>query len=534
MANRWLTGVGLLIVLLVFLPSAAAAVPTVVRGSLYPDGPLRAMGRVFVPVSQPAVTSWSMDDERGDPFFKSPNARVIEDEWRWTSLAEQRGTNPGPGAVHVRATHDLLNATLNVVHAGEDNRFFYAGLEGGARILVGDLQDCTFYPAAPEPRFVRTGTTDAPGKVLAPLVRVLIDHATTLHLDCRSTTLSIGLHRQNSSITVFDAVVRAVGVDPIAKAPRESQFISGHFTYPNQTATRMVDHVLRQVTVLPQAPGARVEASGSRRVSIEAPVLQVNGSLEIPPYVGDFPVGDEEDQLHGKATRIEGIFLAVAGGRTDLRHGLVIAGSENAPFSAAASSGAGFPATMTFTVALAALAFLALLWKLKAHIGGILLGFTRLTPIEVLQQKRRRLIYDYVLANPGIRTHTACKALDENRTTFRHHVKVLAQHGLLAVVADGRRRYLFPARVVSGRRGLALQREPFVQQLLDLLAGGAIVSQVSLAAELGVSQAYVSRILVRLEGEGMIERQRRAHGTRYLLRSATVAPDRAPDAETSA
>lgn len=98
---------------------------------------------------------------------------------------------------------------------------------------------------------------------------------------------------------------------------------------------------------------------------------------------------------------------------------------------------------------------------------ALLAAFTRLVPHELLQARSRRRLMEAIQATPGIHERGLARLTGLAPTTVRHHVDVLAAHGLVRKRRDGRRTRLFDGR--PGTPAAAPALEPELRQLDDWL-----------------------------------------------------------------
>jgi predicted transcriptional regulator len=519
--------VAAIVLLCLLVPTASAAEPAFVRGSIFPVGVVFADGRLFVPPSQPYVAAWSSEGDQQQKILFSEKLQVFVDEWQWTSptpAPRDGGATPPPTGLHTHAEFQQANSTLRLLRAGAENRWYLSALDGGSAFFAGSASDCDFYGATPTALAMRVASSVLTTGSNA-IRRVAIQEPTTLHLDCAIADLNLTLPQiADHELAAFDVELHLAGQDPITLAPSTIRLAAGSFSAKNESFPALYDNLVRHVSLRPSA-GTRIHQD-ARRVTLESPVLQVEGTILLPPFEGDLLVGNE--RLFGAAstTRLAGNFLVVPGGHRGAEVGVEIAGSSSTSQTLASSTSA-FPvkaAALASLVSLSA-ALVVLLWaKGKQLLAFALALFTRLTPVRALEHDLRKAIHDYVQANPGVRLHAAYKALGLNRSTFTHHAQSLHQQGLLVIQRDGRKINLFPTNLPSEetRRILAAARDPFEQQLLSTLEEPVPLTQAEIARRLKVSQAYVSKKIASLERRGIVLRRKGLGGTRYEVRNSLI------------
>lgn len=173
-------------------------------------------------------------------------------------------------------------------------------------------------------------------------------------------------------------------------------------------------------------------------------------------------------------------------------------------------------------VAAGVAAAVGLSFLLKPLAGSL---FTRVQPGEVLRNRNRRAIFDYIGQNPGAGFNELQRALDVGKETVSYHVRVLLNAGKITQQSHGNTRRFFPAGFDAGQRTrTVLLRTKALDDLYALverhpnLAQGEIMDLA--AKEMGWSRSTTQHRLGRLVKAGLVATQREG---RSLLHSAQSA-----------
>lgn len=127
--------------------------------------------------------------------------------------------------------------------------------------------------------------------------------------------------------------------------------------------------------------------------------------------------------------------------------------------------------------------------------------YTRIAPNDLLENSRRRGIYERVVAQPGIHQRELHRAAGGAWGPFTFHMRLLREAGYLRVEEQGRYRLVFPA---SGGGSSVTIPHPVTRAVYDAMpADGSVISFTDLVARVGVSRQLLSYHLRTLESRGL-------------------------------
>jgi DNA-binding MarR family transcriptional regulator len=268
-------------------------------------------------------------------------------------------------------------------------------------------------------------------------------------------------------------------------------------------------------------------------VYVSRPTAVVDGQVLLPAASGTVTVMDDETTTHDirDADLLLGghITLALsdadsARGRTDVR------GSGDLTLVAYGGSEHGYDWATVAAAGLGALIFAALAWasgaakSVAGAIGGLLPGYARVHGDGVLEHPARSELYALVQANPGLHFMELCDKVDFGASTLNHHLRVLERNQFVSRVRDGRY-----CRFFDQRAGLYSRERKHAASVLRNDATAAIVAHIiqhpgiaqrDLADHFGIAPSTVSWHIDRLQREGLVQKQRDRHFTRYYMGTA--------------
>lgn len=198
---------------------------------------------------------------------------------------------------------------------------------------------------------------------------------------------------------------------------------------------------------------------------------------------------------------LTGIFVEADGTVKGHLHGdLTSARFDETPIDPAQLAGVG---------GVAALAGAAIAWLLKPFLTPL---FTRMTKEQAMDHPNRRKLYDAIQADPGIGFREVARRAGLAAGTARHHLNVLARHGL---VQEERHRFtqrFFPASArldpAAVARGVLL-REPQLARLHAVVAANAWITQSDLIGLMGREEGWTRSTtqhrLSRLVSGGLVQ-----------------------------
>lgn len=279
--------------------------------------------------------------------------------------------------------------------------------------------------------------------------------------------------------------------------------------------------------------GARVETDPAAPLVLLAPDARVllEGSLATSRATGTLAADGERHALQDEPLEAEGTFdlsplVATSGARVqkvDVLGGqsatLAFEGEATRLRAAAYEVAAPVAPAETALVTLAALALLAYLAKLLWFPL-----YTRLSRTHLLAHPRRADLLASLEARPGQSVMELSRGTGIARVVVRHHLAMLARHGLVVERDAGRRtRYYLPgSRPDTYADALSVAtRQRLARALLD--ARGVPLTQKDLAREVGIAERLVSYHLAHLARLGLVrveEGRPRRYAATSLLASA--------------
>jgi DNA-binding transcriptional ArsR family regulator len=133
---------------------------------------------------------------------------------------------------------------------------------------------------------------------------------------------------------------------------------------------------------------------------------------------------------------------------------------------------------------------------------------SRPTTDRVLAVPNRRRVHQAVAADPGAGFLELVRACGLGAGTVRHHLTVLAKHGLVAERRHGARTAFFEARACGDAwRGVVALRDPSLRLLHAAVAaapGGSQSAFVQAMARHGWTRTTTQHRLARLERHGLL------------------------------
>lgn len=278
-------------------------------------------------------------------------------------------------------------------------------------------------------------------------------------------------------------------------------------------------------------PSAQASAAGQAQVLLLGGVsfdLMVSGWVRLPLATGSAGCPDclaPVDQTFSASGEIllAGLQRAPGGGlQSSLTGDFATARFDEQPID---------PRLLQGTTAVAAIGFAAGLTVLaKAFLASF---FTRRTDEETLLHERRRLLYDFVVGNPGVHFREALRGAALPSGAGRHHVTQLVRAGLLVERRIGSKLRLFPAGADSvAWQEVAVARNPNLRALHEWITVNPGRNQMEILEAFreghGWSPSTTQGRLVRLAREGVLaveDRGRYRHYRALHPANLAVAPD---------
>lgn len=172
---------------------------------------------------------------------------------------------------------------------------------------------------------------------------------------------------------------------------------------------------------------------------------------------------------------------------------------------------------------------LGALWVLLQR-GALTLLYSRIARSTVLDNPRRREVYDLLRDRPGMTPTELAEATNLARVVVQHHLRMLETHQLVTQRQESRRRAYYlvgsvPSDDLLGAH--ALLRDESRRRLAEAVqTSQRPATQGELAAQVGLSPRLVSYHLGHLEKQGLVSSEgaqpRRYRSTSLLLRALTT------------
>lgn len=189
-------------------------------------------------------------------------------------------------------------------------------------------------------------------------------------------------------------------------------------------------------------------------------------------------------------------------------------------------------ATIAAATGLGALLLAAIAWitgsgkSLLASLGGAfgLAGYARVQGEEILEHPGRLEVYERIKADPGMHFQDIAGRVDFGASTLNYHLRVLERNDYVTRVKDGRYVRFFDAK--SGaysrdrKQAASTLRNATTAAIASFIVQNPGVVQRDLAKEFGIAPSTVSWHVDRLRKEGLVEKQRDQHFTRYYMGEA--------------
>lgn len=152
---------------------------------------------------------------------------------------------------------------------------------------------------------------------------------------------------------------------------------------------------------------------------------------------------------------------------------------------------------------------------------ALVLGFfyTRLGRDRVLEHRTRRMVYEMICKEPGLRVGTIAARLGVDHKTVLHHVTILRDFDLVKTSGDADNRLLPVGRCSPAEEALCvgILANRSARGVYDFLLARGPQDLRSIAAALGLSYSTASAAGVQLRKAGLVERERQWR--RWVLRA---------------
>lgn len=140
-------------------------------------------------------------------------------------------------------------------------------------------------------------------------------------------------------------------------------------------------------------------------------------------------------------------------------------------------------------------------------------------PGKALDLKKRRVLYQHILANPGLHLRAIDRDMRMGLGDLRHHLEFLEREGLVTVTTDGYRKTYFPGvkEFPGDRRLLGLLRQSKPRAILLFMLNRESAGFDELRNKVGISKSTLSFHLKKLDAAGVIEVSSSSKRNEYRL-----------------
>lgn len=262
----------------------------------------------------------------------------------------------------------------------------------------------------------------------------------------------------------------------------------------------------------------------------KAPSIAVTGTTLFPAATGTVTVTDETrttvHRIDGEELRLGGRFT-VAFDTLDRITARTDASGEGdlTQVTYAAQTHEYDWATLAAVTGLGAILAAAAAWISgtgKGLLGSVLTllpGYARVHGEEILQHGGRSTVYEQVKAAPGSHFMDLCDRLPFGASTLNYHLRVLERNGFVTRVKDGRYVRFFDRRTgeysQDRKKAASTLRNGTTAAIAAHIVQNPGVVQRDLARHFGIAASTVSWHVERLQQNGLVEKQRDQHYTRY-------------------
>ncbi len=138
---------------------------------------------------------------------------------------------------------------------------------------------------------------------------------------------------------------------------------------------------------------------------------------------------------------------------------------------------------------------------------------------KALELSKRRLLYQYILENPGLHLRALARDMRMGLGHLRHHLEFLEREGLIATAGDGyRKTYFAGKKEFSGDKELlGLLRQAKPRMILLLLLNKESLGFEDLRKKVGISKSTLSFHLKKLEVARVLESESQGQRKIYKL-----------------
>lgn len=145
-------------------------------------------------------------------------------------------------------------------------------------------------------------------------------------------------------------------------------------------------------------------------------------------------------------------------------------------------------------------------------------GYRRITGKNLLEHETRRIVYETILASPGIDLKTLTQITGMNENTLRYHLERMQESSKIQVASIGGSAHFFENHGRYSKEEQTLIARMFTEgsgRILQTILRHPGISRGELAEMLGVAGPTVTRSMTRLIHEGLILQERDGRFVRY-------------------
>lgn len=263
----------------------------------------------------------------------------------------------------------------------------------------------------------------------------------------------------------------------------------------------------------------------------DAPTVSVTGTALFPAAEGTVTVTEDDattqHDLAGEDLEVAGAFTFTLDALDNAHQATAVDGEGDITQVTYAAESHQYDWTAVAMAGLGALLLGALAWAsgaakwLFAAVGGLFTGYARVSGEEILEHPGRLEVYERIKADPGMHFMDLCERLDFGASTLNYHLRVLERNGYVTRVKDGRYVRFFDRQDGSYSRDRKVAASTLRNDTTAKIAAHIIqnpgVAQRDLAKCFGIAASTVSWHIGRLQKDGLVEKQRDQHFTRYYM-----------------
>lgn len=166
-----------------------------------------------------------------------------------------------------------------------------------------------------------------------------------------------------------------------------------------------------------------------------------------------------------------------------------------------------------------------------AYLSALIAGFFALIKFyppfagrikSVLDNKKRKKIFEYISENPGSSVEEIGSEMDINRDSLRYHIKRLKQCNYVVIENTDNSQRVFPNHsTFTGieRKIISMSHNSMQMKIIALITKYPGIRNSDLKDELKISKSAVSWHIGRLENAGLLSCRRSGKARHYYIRS---------------